>query len=106
MVFCVKGLYAKSPPIVRVASVVHFHWTHICSLPNLGLVDSSEWTTRICMSVILSCGLFLSVMLPSTLKILRVDQGFHHLLGLGVFSTRSKLVGYEKGPWDNPSWIH
>ena len=46
MVFCVKGLYAKSPPIVRVASVVHFHWTHICSLPNLGLVDSSEWTKK------------------------------------------------------------
>ena len=58
MVFCVKGLYAKSPPIVRVASVVHFHWTHICSLPNLGLVDSSEWTKRICMSVILSCDSF------------------------------------------------
>ena len=58
------------------------------------------------MSVILSCGLFLSVMLPSTLKILRVDQEFHHLLGLGVFLTRSRLIGYEKSPWDDPSSMY
>ena len=106
MAFCVKGLYAKPPPIIRAASVVHFYWTHIPSLPNLGFVDSSEWTKRICMSVILSCGLFLSVMLPSTLKILRVDQEFHHLLGLGVFLTRSRLIGYEKSPWDDPSFMY
>ena len=46
MAFCVKGLHAKSSPFARVASIVHFHWTHIPSLPNFGLVKSSGWTKR------------------------------------------------------------
>ena len=46
MAFCVKVLHAKSLPIIKVASVVNFHWIHIPSWPNSGLVESSKWTKR------------------------------------------------------------